>query len=147
MHVRVGAYYSAGRISRSSGTPARVDEIIAIDFTDYDYHTALDKAYNKLSLLMLANSIEMNLLVSDIQWSLPNTSVLSQATFINQLLETVDRPSIEVAGRTYHYKPLHIPRPKNLESMTVSLKDVTAQKDYFRLGQEEAEQLFASMPG
>jgi hypothetical protein len=88
----------------------------------------------------------MNLLVSDIQWSLPNTSVLSQATFINQLLEALDRPSVDVAGKTYYRKPLHILRPKNLESMTVSLSDVTAQKDYFKLGQKETELLFASMP-
>lgn len=123
-----------------------VDEIVAIDFTDYDYHTALEKAYNKLSLVMLSNSIEMNLLVSDIQWNLPNTAVLSQATFINQLLETLGKPSIELAGKTYYHKPLHILRPKNLESMTVSLKDMRAQKDYFKLGQGETEQLFASMP-
>jgi hypothetical protein len=81
------------------------------------------------------------------QWSLPNTSVLSQAIFINHLLETLDRPSIEVAGKTYHYKPLHILRPRNLESMTVSLKDVRAQKEYFQLGQEETKQLFESMSG
>jgi hypothetical protein len=30
--------------------------------------------------------------------------------------------------------------------MTVSLRDVTAQKDYFKLGQEETEQLLTSMP-
>lgn len=146
-----GQYYVEG--GYIDNTPLRalfqdpeVDEIIAIDFTDYDYHTALEKAYGKLSLVMLANSVEMNLLVSDIQWCLPNTSILSQATFINQLLESLDRPSIEVAGKTYHYKPLHILKPKNLESMTVSLKDVTAQKDYFKLGQEETEQIFANMP-
>jgi NTE family protein len=146
-----GQYYLEG--GYTDNTPLRtlfedpeVDEIIAIDFTDYDYHTALDKAYSKLSLVMLANSVEMNLLVSDIQWNLPNTAVLSQATFINQLLETLDKPSIEVAGKSYFRKPLHILKPKNLESMTVSLKDVTAQKVYFKLGQEETEQLFTSMP-
>lgn len=122
-----------------------VDEIITVDFTDYDYHNALDKAYKKLSLVMLANSIDMNLLVSDIQWSLPNRSILSQATFINQLLESLDQSSMEVAGKTYYHKPLHVLRPKNLESMTVSLKDRTAQKDYFKIGQEEAEQLLHSM--
>ena len=146
-----GQYYLEG--GYTDNTPLRalfedpeVDEIIAVDFTDYDYHTALDKAYNKLSLVMLANSIEMNLLVSDIQWNLPNAAVLSQATFINQLLDALDRPSIEVAGKIYHRKPLHILKPRNLESMTVSLKDVTAQKAYFKLGQEETEQLFTSMP-
>lgn len=147
-----GQYYLEG--GYIDNTPLRtlfedpqVDEIIAVDFTDYDYHAALDKAYNKLSLVMMANSIEMNLLVSDIQWSLPNTSVLSQAVFINQLLETLDRPSIEVGGKTFFYKPLHILRPKNLESMTVALKDMRAQKEYFHLGQEETERLFESMPG
>ncbi|MGD8791582.1 MAG: hypothetical protein PVF47_03440, partial [Anaerolineae bacterium] len=146
-----GQYYLEG--GYIDNTPLRalfqdpaVDEIIAVDFTDYDYHSALEKAYSKLSWVMLANSIEMNLLVSDIQWSLPNTSVLSQATFINQLLEALDRPSVDVAGKTYYRKPLHILRPKNLESMTVSLRDVTAQKDYFKLGQKETELLFASMP-
>ena len=146
-----GRYYLEG--GYTDNTPLRtlfedpeVDEIIAIDFTDYDYHTALEKAYNKLSLVMLANSIEMNLLVSDIQWNLPNAAVLSQAIFVNQLLEALDKPSIEVGGKTYYRKPLHILKPRNLESMTVSLKDVTAQKAYFKLGQEETEQLFASMP-
>jgi len=145
-----GRYYLEG--GYIDNTPLRalfedpgVDEIVAVDFTDYDYHTALERAYNKLSLVMLANSIEMNLLVSDIQWSLPNTSVLSQAILLNQLLEALDRPSVDVAGKTYYRKPLHILQPKNLESMTVSLRDATAQKDYFKLGQEETEQLFASM--
>ena len=125
----------------------QVDEIIAVDFTDYDYHSAIARMYNKLSLVMLATSIDMNLLVSDIQWNLPNAAILSQAIFINQLLETLDRPSLEVAGKTYHRKPLHILKPKNLESMTVSLKHVTAQKEYFKLGQQETEQFFNSMPG
>jgi len=147
-----GQYYLEG--GYIDNTPLRtlfedpqVDEIVAVDFTDYDYHTALEKTYNKLSLVMLANSIEMNLLVSDIQWNLPNTAVLAQAGFINQLLEALDRPSIDVADKTYYRKPLHILRPKNLESMTVSLKDVTAQKEYLKLGQEETEQLFESMSG
>jgi predicted acylesterase/phospholipase RssA len=146
-----GCYYLEG--GYTDNTPLRtlfedpeVDEIIAVDFTDYDYHAALEKAYNKLSLVMVANSIDMNLLVSDIQWNLPNAAVLSQAIFINQLLETLDKPSIEVAGKSYFRKPLHILKPKNLESMTVSLKDVTAQKAYFKLGQEETERLFTSMP-
>jgi predicted acylesterase/phospholipase RssA len=145
-----GQYYLEG--GYVDNTPLRalfedpeVEEIIAVDFTDYDYHAALDKAYNKLSLVMLANTIEMNLLVSDIQWNLPNTAVLSQAVFVNQLLDALDKPSLEVAGKTYYRKPLHILRPKNLESMTVSLKDVTAQKEYLKLGQEETERLFDSM--
>jgi predicted acylesterase/phospholipase RssA len=122
-----------------------VDEIIAMDFTDYDYHTALENAYRKTALILLATSIDMNLLVSDIQWSLPNTSVLSQAAFINQLLEVLDKPSMEIGGKTYYHKPLHILRPKNLASMTVSLKDARAQKEYFRLGQSEVEQVFDSL--
>jgi len=147
-----GQYYLEG--GYIDNTPLRtlfedpqVDEIIVVDFTDYDYHSAIERMYNQLSLVMLATSIDMNLLVSDIQWNLPNAAILSQAAFINQLLETLDRPSIEVAGKTYHRKPLHILKPKNLESMTVSLKHVTAQKEYFKLGQEETEQLFNSMPG
>jgi predicted acylesterase/phospholipase RssA len=147
-----GQYYLEG--GYVDNTPLRalfedpdVDEIIAVDFTDYDYHSALDQAYKRLSLVMLSNSIEMNLLVNDIQWNLPNTQVLSRAIFVNQLLETLDRPSIDVAGKTYYRKPLHVLRPKDLESMTVSLKDVTAQKEYFKLGQEQTEQLFDSMPG
>lgn len=145
-----GQYYLEG--GYVDNTPLRtlfedpqVDEIIAVDFTDYDYHSAIEKMYNKLSLIMLSTGIEMNLLVSDIQWNLPNAAILSQAAFINQLLETLEQPSIEVAGKTYHRKPLHILKPKNLESMTVSLKHVTAQKEYFKLGQEETEQFFNSM--
>jgi predicted acylesterase/phospholipase RssA len=122
-----------------------VDEIVAIDFTDYDYHAAIENAYRRMSLIFLANSIEMNLLVSDIQWSLPNTAVLSQAIFINQLLETLDQPSVEIAGKTYYHKPLRILRPKNLESMTVSLKDARAQREYFKIGQREVGQVFDSL--
>jgi predicted acylesterase/phospholipase RssA len=147
-----GQYYLEG--GYVDNTPLRslfedpdVDEIIAIDFTDYDYHTALDNAYNKLSLVMLSNSVEMNLLVSDIQWTLPNASILSQAIFINELLETLDQPSIEIGGKVYHHKPLRILRPKNLESMTVSLKDARAQKEYFKLGQGEIEELVSSIAG
>jgi hypothetical protein len=122
-----------------------VDEIIAIDFTDYDYHAAIESAYRKMSLIFLANSIDMNLLVSDIQWGLPNTAVLSRAVFINQLLETLDKPSLEIAGKTYYRKALHVLKPKNLESMTISLKDARAQKEYFELGQSEIGQVFDSL--
>ena len=45
---------------------------------------------------------------------------------------------LDVEGRTYYRKPLHILRPKDLESMTISLRDSTIQKRYFELGQEEA---------
>jgi predicted acylesterase/phospholipase RssA len=155
-------YFKAGKVNGQyyleggyiDNTPLRalfedpeVDEIIAIDFTDYDYHAALDKAYNKLALVMLTNSIDMNLLVSDIQWNLPNTNILSQAVFVNQLLESLDKPSVEVGGKIYHHKPLRILKPKNLESMTVSLRDAEAQKQYFELGQKESQKLFDSMMG
>jgi predicted acylesterase/phospholipase RssA len=123
----------------------RVDEIIAIDFTDYDYHTALDKAYKQGALLFLSNSIQMNLIVSDIQWSLPNIAVLSQTAFINQLLEALGQQSIDVNGKTYYHKPLHILKPKNLESMTIALKDIRAQKEYLSIGQTEVAQLFDAM--
>jgi len=33
-------------------------------------------------------------------------------------------------------------RPKDLESMTISLKDSTAQKRYFELGLQEAGRMF-----
>jgi predicted acylesterase/phospholipase RssA len=145
-----GQYYLEG--GYSDNTPLRslfedpqVDEIIAIDFTDYDYHSAIDKAYKKGALLFLPNSIEMNLLVSDIQWNLPNAAILSQAVFINQLLKTLGQPSIEINGKTYYHKPLHILKPKNLESMTIALKDIRAQKEYLKIGQTETEQLFDSM--
>jgi predicted acylesterase/phospholipase RssA len=147
-----GQYYLEG--GYVDNTPLRalfedpqVDEIIAVDFTDYDYHSALERAYNKLSLVMWSNSIEMNLLVSDIQWTLPNSSVLSQAIFVNQLLESLGKPSIEIAGKIYHHKPLHILRPKNLESMTVSFKHARAQKEYFEMGQSETRNMVDSMLG
>ncbi|MGD2156971.1 MAG: patatin-like phospholipase family protein [Anaerolineales bacterium] len=144
-----GQYYLEG--GYIDNTPLRplfednqVEEIIVIDFTDYDFHTALDNAYKSSMLVFALNSIDMNLLVSDIQWCLPNTSILSQANFINQLLESLDRPSIEIGGKTYYHKPLHVLKPKNLESMTISLKDMRAQKEYFRIGQEEIQKLFDS---
>ena len=117
-----------------------VEEIIAIDFTDYDYHAELDKIYGQLPLVLGLNSIEMNLLVNDIQWGLLNIAVLSHATFINQLLNTLNKSSLEIAGKPYYYKPLHILRPKNLESMTISLKDMKAQKEYFQKGQQEIKE-------
>ena len=61
---------------------------------------------------------------------------------MNQMLETLDKPSLEIAGKTYYRKPLHVLRPKDLESMTISLKDARAQKEYFQLGQEETSRLF-----
>lgn len=143
-------YYLEG--GYSDNTPLRplfedpdVEEIIAVDFTNYDYHQELDSIYNQNPLIFLPNSIEMNLLVNDLQWALPNRAVLSQAILINEFLKTLDKPSIEIGGKTYYYKPLHIMTPENLESMTISLKDMTAQKDYFKVGQKEADKLFASL--
>lgn len=144
-----GDYYIEG--GYTDNTPLRplfenaaVDEIIAVDFTEYDYHTELASIYGQNPLMLAANSIEMNLLVNDIQWGLPNRAVLSQALLINDFLQAVDQTSMEIGGKTYYYKPLHILKPHNLESMTVSLKDMTAQKDYFKLGQQEIEKAFNS---
>ena len=55
------------------------------------------------------------------------------------------KDSIEIDGRTYYRKPVHILKPKNLESMTIALEDSTAQKKYFELGQKETEALFADL--
>ena len=55
------------------------------------------------------------------------------------MLEEMGKVSMEVDGRTYYHKPIHVLRPKNLESMTISLKDATAQKRYFELGLADAE--------
>lgn len=138
-------YYLEG--GYTDNTPLRslfenpeVEEIIAIDFTDYDYHVELDQIYSQLPLILGLNSIEMNLLVHDIQWSLLNIGVLSHASLINQLLNTLNKSSLEIADKTYYYKPLHILRPKNLESMTISLKDMRAQKEYFQKGQQEIKE-------
>jgi predicted acylesterase/phospholipase RssA len=130
---------------RSLFEDPQVDEIIAVDFTDYDYHTAIDNLYKSSPFTYAKNSIDMNLLVNDIQWCLPNISVLSQAIFINQLLESLGEASLEVAGKRYFHKPLHILKPKNLESMTISLKDMRAQKDYYKTGQNDAQTLFDSI--
>lgn len=119
-----------------------VDEIIAIDFTDYHYHEEMEKIYNKNILVFALNSIEMNLLFNNIQWGLPNKAILNQAILINQLLEKIDQPSIEIEGKTYYHKPLHILKPKNLESMTISLENMRIQKEYFNLGQQDVEEEF-----
>lgn len=119
-----------------------VDEIIAVDFTDYDYHAELDKIYKKNVLVFALNSIEMNLLFNNIQWGLPNKAILAQATMINQFLEKMGQSSIEINGKTYYHKPLHILTPKNLESMTISLENMTAQKEYFKLGEQDIEATF-----
>jgi len=67
---------------------------------------------------------------------------LAQATLINGMLAAMGKTSAEIAGRRYYAKPLHILRPRDLESMTISFKDRSAQKRYFELGQQEAEALF-----
>jgi predicted acylesterase/phospholipase RssA len=119
-----------------------VDEIIACDFTDYDYHTELDKIYKSSLFSLPFNSIDTHLLVSDLQLTLPNKRIFAQAMLINRMLEVLGKPSLEIDGRTWYHKPLHILRPRNLESMTISLKDATAQKRYFELGLTEAEKVF-----
>ena len=136
--------YTDNTPMRSLFENPEVDEIIAVDFTDYDYHAEAERIYNNNMLVFGLNSIDMNLLMNNIQWGLPNKSILSQATFINQLLKTINRSSIEIGGKTYYHKPLRILTPHNLESMTISLNDITAQKDYFKLGQEEIEGLLAA---
>jgi len=119
-----------------------VDEVIAVDFTDYDYHRELDKLYQSKSWLLPINSIDTHLLVSDMQLSLPNARVFSQAKLINDMLAAMGQQSAEIGGKRYYAKPLHVLRPKDLESMTISLKDSTAQKRYFELGLQEAGRMF-----
>ena len=118
-----------------------VDEIIAIDFTDFDYHRELEQVYASSVFTLPFNSIDMLLLVSDLQLTLPNAKIFTQAALINAMLEQMGKDKAEIGGRTYYKKPLHILRPKDLESMTVSLKDRSIQKSYFELGQKEAEGL------
>lgn len=146
-----GDYYLEG--GYTDNTPLRplfenpdVEEIIAIDFTNYDYHTELDKLYRKNLMVFALNSIDMNLLVNNIQYGLPNRMILSQAVFINHLLETLEKPSLEINGKTYYHKPLHILAPENLESMTISSRDMRAQKEYYAQGQTEIEALIEAAP-
>jgi predicted acylesterase/phospholipase RssA len=119
----------------------QVDEIIAVDFTDRDYHAELDAAYGKNPLMVLFNSIDMNLLVTDIQMNLPALGVLRQAQLINRMLEAAGRDTLEIDGKVYRHKPLHVLRPHNLKSMTIALGDSRLQKQYFALGQQEVERL------
>jgi predicted acylesterase/phospholipase RssA len=121
-----------------------VDEIIACDFTDYDYHVELDKIYRSTIFTLPFNSIDTHLLVSDLQLTLPNKRIFAQAELINDMLQAMGRMSLDIGGRTYFRKPIHVLRPKNLESMTISLKDATAQKRYFELGLADAERMFPS---
>jgi len=121
-----------------------VDEIIAVDFTDYDYHEALGKLYATQVFTLPLNSIDMYLLVSDIQLSLPNIKVFTEAKRINRMLEEIGKTSIEIDGKTYYRKPLHVLSPKNLESMTISLKDSTIQRKYFEFGKDDMAELSAN---
>jgi predicted acylesterase/phospholipase RssA len=123
-----------------------VDAIIACDFTDYDYHGELDKLYRSSVFTLPFNSIDTHLLVSDMQLTLPNRRIFAEAERINAMLAAAGRTSLTVDGRTWYAKPIHVLRPKNLESMTISLKDATAQKRYFDLGLAEAAALFPGHP-
>jgi predicted acylesterase/phospholipase RssA len=141
-----GDYYLEG--GYLDNTPLRaifedpdVDEIIAVDFTDYDYHSELEKLYATQLFTLPLNSIDMFLLVSDIQLSLPNARIFTEARRINRFLEEMGKTSLELDGKTFFHKPLHILRPENLESMTISLKDSAIQKQYFELGQKEMAKL------
>jgi predicted acylesterase/phospholipase RssA len=142
-----GDYYLEG--GYLDNTPLRtmfenpdVEEIILVDFTDYDYHADIEDIYSKSSFLLLLNGIGMNILVNDIELSLPNIGVINQAILINKFLEALDKDSIEIDGKTFYHKPLHILRPKNLKSMTIALGDSAIQKKYFEQGQREIEPLF-----
>jgi predicted acylesterase/phospholipase RssA len=121
-----------------------VDEIIAIDFTNFDYHRDLKELYSSSAFTLPLNSIDMLLLVSDLQLTLPNAKIFTQAALINVMLEEAGKESMTIGGRTFYRKPLHILRPKDLESMTVSLKDSAIQKSYFELGKQEVERLLAT---
>nr|MBS0020484.1 patatin-like phospholipase family protein [Gammaproteobacteria bacterium] len=122
-----------------------VDEIIAIDFTENDYHADLEKLYQAQILTLPFNSINMHLLVSDMGLTLPNKKIFSHAETLNKLLEATGRDSVAIEGKTYYRKPVHVLKPENLQSMSISLKDSTAQKDYFHLGQREVAALFSGL--
>jgi predicted acylesterase/phospholipase RssA len=144
-----GDYYLEG--GYLDNTPLRtmfedpeVDEIIAVDFTDYDYHNELKTLYSTQVFTLPLNSIDMYLLVSDIQLSLPNIKIFTEANRINRMLEAMGKKSLELDGKTFYHKPIHILKPKNLESMTISLKDSTIQKQYFELGRNAMADLSAN---
>ncbi len=145
-----GDYYIEG--GYLDNTPLRtlfeddeVEEIIAVDFTDYDYHRELEKLYSSSTFSLPFTSIDTHLLVSDMQLSLPNARVFTQAKLINEMLAAMGKKSAEIDGKRYYAKPLHVLRPKDLESMTISLKDSSAQKRYFELGLQEAATLFPTL--
>nr|VFK07984.1 MAG: Patatin-like phospholipase [Candidatus Kentron sp. LPFa]VFK25761.1 MAG: Patatin-like phospholipase [Candidatus Kentron sp. LPFa] len=130
---------------RSLFTDPAVDEIVAIDFTDYNYHRKLKKLYDSQVFTLPLNSIDMHILTSDMELTLSNKKIFSQVMLINKLIEATGKDAIEIEGRTYYHKPVHVLRPKDLESMTISLKNSSAQKEYFELGRKEAEKLVADM--
>ena len=145
-----GDYYVEGGYMDNTPLSAlfqdpQVDEIIAVDFTDYDYHGELDKLYASKLFTLPLNSIDMHLLVSDMQLTLPNAKIFTQAMLTNRLLEAMEVESAEIDGRTYFRKPLHVLKPHNLESMTISLKDSTAQKRYFEQGQLAGDELYEAL--
>ena len=84
--------------------------------------------YRSTVFTLPVTSIDTHLLVSDLQLTLPNKRIFAQAELVNRMLEAVG-------------KQIHILRPHNLESMTISFKDATAQKRYFELGLEQGEAL------
>nr|VFK12582.1 MAG: Patatin-like phospholipase [Candidatus Kentron sp. LPFa] len=130
---------------RSLFTDPAVDEIVAIDFTDYNYHRELKKLYDSQVFTLPLNSIDMHILTSDMELTLSNKKIFSQVMLINKLIEATGKDAIEIEGRIYYHKPVHVLRPKDLESMTISLKNSSAQKEYFELGRKEAEKLVADM--
>lgn len=67
-----------------------VDEIIAIDFTDYDYQTELERLYHTQMITLPFNSIDMLLLSSDMELCLPNKKIFSQAVlFLHREVDVV----------------------------------------------------------
>jgi len=136
-----GGYMDNTPLRRMFEDP-EVDEIIAVDFTNYDYAAELEKIYATYSITLPFNSIDMFLLVSDIELTLPNIAVLENAQRINQLLKATKRKTIDLEGKRYWHKPIHILKPANLEAMTVSFKHRAIQKEYFEQGQHEMASLF-----
>jgi len=101
-----GDYYIEG--GYLDNTPLRtlfeddqVDEIIAVDFTDYDYHRDLDQLYRSKSFILPFNSIDTHLLVSDLQLTLPNAHIFTQAALVNEMLAVLGQASAEIGGKRY----------------------------------------------
>ena len=145
-----GDYYIEG--GYLDNTPLRtlfedddVDEIIAVDFTDYDYHEELDKLYHSRSFILPFNSIDTHLLVSDMQLTLPNARIFAQATLINEMLKAMGQQSAEIGGRRHYAKPLRFLLPQNLALMHIPHRAWTRRKRYFELGQQEAAAMFSAL--